>query len=438
MVHDLAVKWKNVETGKTMAFEPGKFTRIFLRMVKQYVAYYKGYSYKFYFDEEDYPLVGSSGKVIEVRITNTEYVFRRIFNEGSLGLGESYCDGLIDVDDKYYNQFLFIFVRTVFNKQLILRLFPGDLFRIAKSNMSQLYFSRGTPDQDMNCHYSLSDWFDSKDDSNTFYLLWLNAKYIHYSCGIWYQNTKTCEEAQINKCKFYANRLGIDRNSRGKKLLDLGCGWGGFIFYMAEKFGINCKGVTLSKAQAKYIQEQIQIRKLSHLVSVEVNDIHNISGEYDYIVSIGVLEHISDYDDLYKKTAQCLDKNGSALFHSMFHRSWFYRGDPFMLKYIFIRGGTPHLKRNLKIFSKYFECVDRNDVPDLSYPKTVQCWYEKFCAKEGEIRNLLEEKSKCKDVDFCIRTFKHYLMLGYCAQTERGLVSNILLRGPREKLRNNQ
>jgi cyclopropane-fatty-acyl-phospholipid synthase len=421
-----------------MPFEPGKFTKIFLRIVRQYIAYYTEYGFKFYFDREEYPLIGNGGKVIEVRITKTEHVFRRVFSEGSLGLGESYCEGLIDIDDKYYNQFLFIFIRTLFDKRILLKLLPIDFIRMAKNSMFQLSFSRGTPDEDMNCHYSLTDWFDDHHDSNRFYLYWLDSRYVQYSCGLWNESTKTCEEAQISKCEFYAKRLGIDRNSRGKRLLDLGCGWGGFIFYMAEHFGIICKGITLSGAQAKYIENQIQERNLSDLVSVEMKDIHDISGNYDYIVSIGVLEHISDYDDLYRKTAQCLHKNGSALFHSMFHRSWFYRGDPFMLKYIFVRGGTPHLERNLRIFSKYFGYVDRHDLPALSYPKTVQCWYDKFCAKEGEIRKLLEDKGKCRDVEFSVRTFKHYLMLGYCAQSERGLVSNILLREPRATFRKNR
>jgi cyclopropane-fatty-acyl-phospholipid synthase len=419
-----------------MAYKPGKFTGIFLRIVKQYVRFYREYSFKFSFDGNAYPVQGDSDKIVEVRIKHTERVFYRIFNEGSLGLGESYCEGLIDVDDRDYKYFLFIFIRTIFNKHLLFRLSPVDLITIAKANIFQLSFTRGDCDEDINCHYSLSDWFDNEWDSNRFYLYFLDAQYIHYSCGLWYPDTRTCEEAQDNKCRFYAERLGIDQNSNGKSLLDLGCGWGGFIFWVAEKFGIRCKGVTLSRAQAKYVEEEIERRNLSHLVSVEINNIHNISGKYNYIVSIGVLEHISDYDDLYKKTARCLAEGGSALFHSMFHRSWFYRGDPFMLKYIFIRGGTPHIKRNLRIFSKYFEYVDRNELPGLSYPKTVQCWYDRFCANEGEIRRLLEEKGKCRDIDFSIRTFKHYLMLGYCAQAERGLVCNILLRESRARLPN--
>ena len=200
------------------------------------------------------------------------------------------------------------------------------------------------------------------------------------------------------------------------------------MFYMAEKYGLVCKGLTLSHAQAAYIEGEIRNRKLEHLVSVEVRNIHDMEGTYDYIASVGVLEHVSNYDDLYRKTAKCLKESGSALFHSMFHREPLYQADPFILKYIFRKGSVPHIKRNLKIAGKYFGYVDRNDLPALSYPKTLACWYEAFCENEAAIRKLLQAKGKNVDIDFSIRTFKHYLTLAYCGLSVKGLVANILVR----------
>lgn len=57
-------------------------------------------------------------------------------------------------------------------------------------------------------------------------MYWLDSKYVQYSCGLWNLKTKTADEAQQNKLKHYAERLGIGKNSKGKALLDLGCGWG--------------------------------------------------------------------------------------------------------------------------------------------------------------------------------------------------------------------
>ena len=84
------------------------------------------------------------------------------------------------------------------------------------------------------------------------------------------------------------------------------------------------------------------------------------------------------------------------------------------------------MKNNLRIFSKYFKYVDRNDLPNKSYPKTIMCWYENFLKNEKDIRKLLESKGKIKDVDFAVRVFKHYLVSVYCGLYEDELVSNIL------------
>jgi cyclopropane-fatty-acyl-phospholipid synthase len=406
-----------------------KFEKIFIRIVSAYVKKYTEHSFEICFDEKKCLHIGENSNSIKVTITNSNEVLRRIFTEGSLGLGESYCEGLIQVDDKHYKYFLFIFVRISSDIKLLLSLPIGDIFAILKAKFNRKFFEKNNRSENINAHYSLNDWFDDEKDANTFYLFWLNSKYIQYSCGKWDENTKTLDEAQSNKLDFYAKRLGIDKKSAGKTLVDLGCGWGGCMFFMAENYGVNCKGVTLSTAQAEYIQEEINRRNLESLVSVEINDIHNITGTYDYVISVGVMEHIREYDHLYKAIAGVLNTNGSALIHSMFHTEMFYKTDPFLTKYIFPGGGTPEIKKNLTIFRKYFKKVDRNDLPEYSYPKTLDCWYNDFCKNEDGIRKLLTEKSKVEDVDFSIRVFKHYLMLAYCGLSRKyTVVANVLVK----------
>lgn len=406
-----------------------KFEEIFIRLVTAYVKKYIEHSFEIWLDEKKYYLIGDSRNVVKVKITDSNRVLGRIFAEGSLGLGESYCEGLINVDDRLYKYFLFIFVRAVHDKKLLFSLRLTDIFFILKAKLNQKLFERNTRSENINSHYSLSDWFEDEKDANDFYMFWLNSKYIQYSCGKWDENTKTLDEAQINKLVFYAKRLGIDKNSKDKNLVDLGCGWGGCMFFMAKNYGVKCKGLTLSTAQAEYIRDEVKKRNLDNLVSVEVDDIHNIKGSYDYVISVGVMEHIRDYDHLYKAISDVLNKNGSALIHSMFHTEMFYRGDPFLGKYIFPGGGTPEIKRNLKIFQKYFKVVDRNDLPKNSYPKTLDCWFNNFCENEENIRKLLAKKSKVKDIDFSIRIFKHYLTLAHCGLSSKfSLVANILAK----------
>lgn len=404
-----------------------KFEKIFVKIVKAYVKTNPKHSFRFIFDDFNYPQIGNSEKVINVKFNNSHDVFHKIFTEGSLGLGESYCEGNIEVQDIDYKYFLMIFVKIASNKKLLLKLSPLDIFYVLKARLANPFYERENQSENINAHYSLGDWFENEEDSNQFYLYWLNSNYIQYSCGKWDKNTKTLEEAQINKFEFYAERLGIDKGSKNKTLLDLGCGWGGFMFYLAEKYGLKCTGLTLSKAQVGYVEQEIKKRRLTENVDVKYQNIHDMNGRYDYIVSIGVLEHIDDYDDLYKKTANCLNQNGKALFHAMYHMEFFHKTDAFLTKYIFPGGETPNLKKNLRIFKKYFSYVDRNDLPSLSYPKTLDCWFGNFCNNEDKIKQLLIEKSKCKDAEYSVRIFKHYLTLAYCSLLNSEVVSNVLV-----------
>ena len=406
--------------------ELSSYQKTFLDMVNNHIKFYPEYSFQLYFDNTKQPLIGKSKKIITAKFTNSSKVLKRIFTEGSLGLGESYCQGLINVADKDYKEFLFIFVRAAMDKKMLLSLPLITKLKVLKARFSGSFFTKENQHQNINAHYSLTEWFDNDDDSNKFYLYWLNSKYIQYTCAKWDKDTKNLEDAQRNKFEFYCKRLGINKNSKGKTLLDLGCGWGGFMFYVAEKYGLICKGLTLSTAQAKYIKQEAKRRKAN--VTVDNINVHDMYGKYDYIASIGLLEHINDYNDLFKKTSLHLNKNGSVLFHAIHNNGLFYKPDSFLLKYVFPGGSTPNIKTTVKTLKKYFKHVERNDLPYLSYPKTLTAWYTTFCKNEDKIRKLLKENGKVKDIDFAIRIFKHYLVLCICGLTINGFVANVLAK----------
>jgi len=405
-----------------------RFERIYTKIAKNYVRYHPKYSFKFFFDDIEYHQIGNSKEIVEVRFMNSRNTIKRILTEGSMALGETYCEGLIQVDDKDYKKYLDISVRTYFDTKLMFSLPLLDIFKIARAKFAGKFFSFKDQHENINSHYSLSNWFENRDDSNKFYMYWLNSKYVQYTCAKWDPETKSLEKAQETKLHYYAKRLGIDKNSKGKTVLDLGCGWGGFIFFLAEKYGMKCKGITLSTAQAEYIQKEIKKRKLQKLVTVDNINAHDMYGTYDYIVSVGLLEHIDNYNDLFKKTYNHLAPEGSALFHAMFTESIFYKSDPFLLKYIFPGGATPNINKCIRVFKKYFKEVHEENLPDLSYPRTLDCWYEKFCKNQDKIRKLLEQKSKCQDIDYAIRIFKHYLVLASCGLSIHNNVFNIAVK----------
>jgi len=398
-----------------------------MRIVRAYAAEYPGTRFKFSFDDIEQPVVGTGDRTINASFSKAGYLFKRIFREGNMGLGEGYAQGLIQVKDEDYKDLLLVFVYASSRK--ILRHLPLlDMLAIARARAAG-YFSKNRTDVDINSHYSLSDWFDSDEDSNRFFFYWLTDEYRLYTCAKWDKETKTLNEAQLNKLQFYAQRLGINEDSRGKTMLDLGCGWGGAMFFMAERFGVRCKGLTLSTAQVDYISKEIVRRNLQDLVTVELKDAHDLSGKYDYIISIGLLEHISRYDDLYGKIARALKPGAAALLHSINTERIYYKTDRWLLKYIFPYGASPHFSTNMKRYRKHFRFVDANKLPYLSYPKTLDCWYEDFCKNESQIRDLLSH-SKVEDVDFAVRTFKHYLAIASASLTKSGFVANTLLKDP--------
>ena len=404
-----------------------KFQNIFLKIVKIYIKKYPEHAFEFVFDDTKHPKIGESKKVIKVRFNNSASVFQRIFTEWSLGLGESYCEGNIEIADSDYKYFLMIFVKIASEKKLLLRLHLVDIFYVIKARLKNPFHTRKDQHDNINAHYSLGDWFKNEEDANQFYLYRLDSDYIQYSCGKRDPSTKTVEQSQINKFDFYAKRLWIKGNQEDKTLLDLWCGRWWFMFYLAEKHNISCTGMTLSLAQFSYIQKEVKKRWLEKYIHVKQQNVHNMEWIYDYIASIGLLEHIDNYEHLYKTTRECLQPHGRALFHSMFQTDFFYTRDAFLSKHIFPWGSVPNIRRILKIFHKHFDHVERNDLPNMSYPKTLDCRFETFCDNEEKIRKLLREKSVCKDIEYSIRVFKHYLTLANCGLSHSGLVSNILV-----------
>jgi cyclopropane-fatty-acyl-phospholipid synthase len=404
--------------------------KIFLKVTRAYVREERpDLSFQFSFDGVSQPLIGSGSRRVEVLFHNAERLFQRIFLEGNMGLGEGYSEGQIEVHDEDYKEFLCICVYAT-SPRILRHLSVFDMIAVVRARAGG-YFTKPRQNATIDNHYSLSDWFENDDDSNRFFHYWLDRVHRMYSCGKWDPETKTLEESETNKLELYAKRMGIDERSRGKTLLDLGCGWGGVLFFMAERFGVRAKGLTLSTAQHRYITQEISRRQLHDLVSVELRNVHDMERKYDYIISIGMLEHITDFDDLYKKMAGALNPGGQALMHSIYSESWLYRADRWFLKYIFPYGACPNFSSNMRCFRKYFNVVEPKKMPHLSYPKTLDAWFANFCHAEPQIRTLLQQNSKVKDVDFAVRTFKHYLAIASVSLTFAGFVGHTLVKEPR-------
>jgi cyclopropane-fatty-acyl-phospholipid synthase len=127
------------------------------------------------------------------------------------------------------------------------------------------------------------------DVSNRFYELVLGPS-MTYTCAVFPTLDATLEEAQFEKYDLVARKLDL---KPGQRLLDIGCGWGGMVRHAAKHYGVKVLGVTLSREQATWAQEEIKRQGLDDLAEVRFLDYRDVTEtDFDAISSIGLTEHI--------------------------------------------------------------------------------------------------------------------------------------------------
>jgi cyclopropane-fatty-acyl-phospholipid synthase len=209
---------------------------------------------------------------------------------GQLGFARAYVDGEIDVDGDVYSALCALWEPRVTN------LSARELARLtAEMTRNATQRVRRPPEETR-----LRGWRHSKqrderaiahhyDVSNRFYRLVLGPS-MTYTCAAYPSEHATLEQAQRFKHDLVARKLDLQP---GMRLLDVGCGWGGMVIHAAQRYGVRALGVTLSRAQAAWAQEQIAQAGLSDLAEVRHLDYRDVpESDFDAISSIGLTEHI--------------------------------------------------------------------------------------------------------------------------------------------------
>jgi cyclopropane-fatty-acyl-phospholipid synthase len=131
-----------------------------------------------------------------------------------------------------------------------------------------------------------------------------------YSCGYWAGGARTLEEAQTAKLDLVCRKLGV---REGHRVLDIGCGWGSFVKFAAERYGGECVGITVSPAQA----ELARWRCAGLPVTIELMDYRRLAGTFDRVVSIGMFEHVGqkNHRAYMRAVDRLLVDDGLALLH---------------------------------------------------------------------------------------------------------------------------
>ncbi|HQG31344.1 MAG TPA: cyclopropane fatty acyl phospholipid synthase [Deltaproteobacteria bacterium] len=305
----------------------------------------------------------------DIRIHNRD-VFRRILRDGILGAGESYMDGWWDCPalDQFFDRALRAGIDRAISRN------P----RLAWHALKPLIINLQRPGRAHEVgikHY---------DIGNDLYRSMLDSR-MNYTCGYW-RGADTLDEAQVAKMDLVCRKAGIEP---GMRVLDLGCGWGSFARYAAEKYGAIVTGVTVSRQQVELGKEFCA----GLPVDIRLQDYREVEGTYDRVVSIGIMEHVGyrNYRTYMEVVDRTLKSDGVGFFHTIGGNESIRIGNPWTTKYIFPNGQVPSISQLSRAMEGLFVMEDwHNFGPD--YDRTLMAWHANFERHWPELKPRYDER----------------------------------------------
>jgi cyclopropane-fatty-acyl-phospholipid synthase len=225
------------------------------------------------------------------------------------------------------------------------------------------------------------------DVSNEFFSLFLDRS-MTYSCAIFSRGATTLEEAQEYKLELVCQKLGL---REGEHVLDVGCGWGSFAIHAASRHGVFVKAMTLSEPQARLARERVEAAGLSGQVDVQVMDWRDLSGTFDAISSIGMVEHVGNrqIDAYASQLAGLLAPGGRLLNHGIARlRHGDPEAGPFSERYVFPDAAPLHLSRIQTALERAGLETDTVEGFREDYATTLGHWAERLDAHAARAEQL--------------------------------------------------
>jgi cyclopropane-fatty-acyl-phospholipid synthase len=218
------------------------------------------------------------------------------------------------------------------------------------------------------------------DLGNDFFSIWLD-KTLTYSCAIYNDNNEQLDIAQINK---YNKLIDLIKPKAGSKILEIGCGWGGFAEHLAKNNDIKLDCITISKKQLEFAKERIFKAGLNEKVNIKFLDYRDVKEKYDSIASIEMIEAVGEKNlkTYFSTISKNLNQGGVAAIQAIIIQDKLYdsyrKNQDFIQKYIFPGGFLPSFGAIKNHVSKNgLELAEHNSY-GLHYSKTLQEWRENF------------------------------------------------------------
>jgi cyclopropane-fatty-acyl-phospholipid synthase len=338
--------------------------------------------------------IGGSGPLsVHVR---DEDLYDVVLARGLTGLREAYVDGAWEAErlDVVTERLLScgVSLRWADRAELALGALSGRLRNLQSRARSRQVGRR---------HYDLG---------NDLYGAMLDRRMV-YSCAYW-QEAETLDDAQEAKLDLVCRKLGL---APGMRVLDIGCGWGGFAQFAAERHGVSVVGVTISSEQARLAGE----RCAGLPVSIHLQDYRELGAtneRFDRIVSMGMLEHVGykNYRRYLSIVRQRLADDGLFLLHTIGANASRKSYDPWMNENIFPNALLPSATQIAAACEGLMTIEDWHNF-GADYDRTLMCWFENFDRAWPRLRERYGERF--------YRTWKCYLLT--CAGTFRARAAQV-------------
>ena len=325
----------------------------------------------------------------EIKIHNPKFYFN-IIRGGSSALGESY------IKNEFETSNLPSLIELTAKNINITHEFSGILNISGINSIFKKLFVSNTKKksvEDISKHYDLG---------NEFFSTWLD-KTLTYSCGIFDKPGEELEKAQINK---YNKLINLIQPKPGDKILEIGCGWGGFAEHLAKNYDVQLDCITISQKQFEFTKKRINLLGLQNKVKVKFLDYRDLKDKYDAIASIEMIEAVGEknLNRYFKTIKNNLKPNGVGAIQAIIIKDELFdrykKNQDFIQKYIFPGGFLPSLQ-SIKDYTKKTGLTLRGyNSYGIHYSHTLKKWRENFIGSWNNISQQGFDSSFKKIWDF--------------------------------------
>lgn len=297
-------------------------------------------------------------------IVHRERFHDRVLAQRSLGIGEAYMDGDWDAENDDIANVIGLFLANDVGRGIVESV--PTLARIA------LHILRTSPALRLQSARNVAHHYDLGND---FYARMLDAS-MTYSCGLQLHESDTLEQMQRNKFELMCRKLNL---RPGATVIDVGCGWGGFLLYAAKEYGIQGVGITLSPNQLQFARHRAEEEGTAHRVTFRLQDYRDTEGQFDAFVSVGMFEHVGSrqYRIFFRKMQSLLKPGGVGLLHTI-GTTGMSGFSPWINRYIFPGGELPKLEQIVRPMRSAGLLVAHIENLKPHYAHTLRHWKRNF------------------------------------------------------------